>query len=192
VVVAVVRPHHTHLLAPAPGPLHPAQHTGGQARQAHTGGRSSAPRTESHASTSHPDMARRRSKREKSASPDHPLGSSRLACWACAGQEQGRRRPERPQTRPRQWRTRRPIHCASSNPFGWRPPVSHVLCVGRPTDGAIIDKIKRMEIGPPLKRAGTVRSTTQAARAIRLLHQSPHCGQWRETVPQDGIASIFL
>jgi hypothetical protein len=98
--VPLVRPRHTHPAALVAGSLHHPQHTEGPAREVRTGGRSSALRTESCASTSRPDTAARRSKREKSATPYQRQDNNPSAYWACAGQRQGRRRRARRTTRP--------------------------------------------------------------------------------------------
>jgi hypothetical protein len=100
VAAPLVRPHHTRPAVLAAGSLHHPQHTEGPAREVHTGGRSSALRTESCASTSRQGEAPRRSKREIFATPYHRRGSNRSAYWACAGQRQGRRKRARRTTRP--------------------------------------------------------------------------------------------
>jgi hypothetical protein len=91
VAAPVVRPHHTRPAGLAGGSVHHQQHTEGPAREVHTGVRSSALRTESSAKRSRQGKAPRRNRRARSAIPCRLRGSSRPACWACAGQGRGRR-----------------------------------------------------------------------------------------------------
>jgi hypothetical protein len=100
VAAPVVQPHHTRPAGLAGGSLRHPQHTEGPAKEVHTGGRSSALRTESCARTSRQGKAPRRNRRERSASPYRHRDSSQHACWACAGQGQGRRKPVQRTTRP--------------------------------------------------------------------------------------------
>jgi hypothetical protein len=111
--VAVVQPHRTHPGAPAAVQPHRRPHTAFPVREDHSDGRSSGRRTGSYASKSRPGTARRRSKREKSASPSHRLGSSRPPCSGYAGR--GQRAPRRP-TRA-SWKRRTLLR---TQRFGWR------------------------------------------------------------------------
>jgi hypothetical protein len=100
VAVPAVQPRHTRPATPAGGSVHHPQRTEGPATVVRRGGRSSALRTEWCASTSRPDKAPHRNRPERSATPYRRRGSSRPACWACAGRQQGRRKPLQPTVPP--------------------------------------------------------------------------------------------